>query len=67
MVPMDEPVRSVLTTSEVGERLKVSDETVLTYFKAGHLEGFRLPGGQIRVYADSVAKILHPSAEEVPS
>ena len=56
--------RSVLTTAQVSERLQVSDETVLTYFKNGYLEGFRLPGGQIRVYADSVAKMVHPSGDE---
>jgi excisionase family DNA binding protein len=60
---MAETVRSVLTTTQVAERLQVSDETVKNYYVNGDLEGFRLPGGHLRIFADSVAKILHPSTE----
>jgi excisionase family DNA binding protein len=43
-----------LTVSQVAQRLGVSIGTVRRWADAGHLEGFRTPGGQRRFNAEQV-------------
>ena len=38
----------LLTAREVAERLAVSTETVLRWYRRGEIPGIRLPGGAIR-------------------
>lgn len=61
---MPEPIKDLLTTTEVCNLLRVSDETVKTYILSGKLEGFKLPGGHFRIYADSVTAFMRPSRYE---
>jgi len=59
----DPTERPVLTTTEAGKILGLGDEAVKRYLQAGRLEGFKLPGGHYRVFADSVEKLMRPAAQ----
>jgi len=61
---MPEPIKDLMTTTEVANLLEVSDETVKSYILKGKLEGFKLPGGHFRIYSSSVAALMHPSEHE---
>jgi predicted site-specific integrase-resolvase len=53
--------RPTLSTTEAGQRLHVSHETVRRYYDAGLLEGYLTrpnKGGRLRVYVDSVEELL---------
>jgi excisionase family DNA binding protein len=57
-------VRAVLDTKQVGQILGVSDETVKRYLADGKVEGFRLPGGRWRIYADTVLALTTPDSPD---
>ena len=48
----------LLTTGEVAEQLRVSEETVRRYIEGGQLPAIRLPGGHYRVRQAAVTGIL---------
>lgn len=48
----------ILTVTEAAKRLRVSKTTVQIYFNNGLLDGYRLPSGFRRIYAESVAAML---------
>lgn len=47
-----------MSTTQAGEILSVSDETIKRYLANGKLEGFKLPGGYYRIYEDSVQSLM---------
>jgi excisionase family DNA binding protein len=51
--------RKLLTAKEAADLLHVTDETIRRYVDAGTLEGFRLPGNYVRVFADSVTALMN--------
>lgn len=57
----DSTERAVLTSTEAGKILSVSDETIRRYVSTGKLEGFTLPGGYYRVYRDSLDAMMSGS------
>ena len=46
--------RQALTLAQAADLLSVHADTIVKYLDAGDLDGFRLPSGHRRVYADSV-------------
>jgi excisionase family DNA binding protein len=55
----------LMTTREVAARLRLSPETVLRYWRAGELPGFRLRSNVLRFEETDVAAFLAASRREV--
>jgi excisionase family DNA binding protein len=55
--------RQVLSTTQAGKLLSVSDETIKRYLAAGTLKGFKLPGGYYRVFRDSVDALMDAGSQ----
>jgi excisionase family DNA binding protein len=53
-----------LTTSEAAEHLGVSLSTIRRWSDAGHLVGYRTPGGQRRFSTDQLDTFLHSLERE---
>jgi excisionase family DNA binding protein len=47
-----------LTTAEVAERLRVSPKTVRAWLEQGELRGFKLPGGEWRIWPAALGELL---------
>ena len=48
--------RAILTTREVAELLKVTQQTVKNYIYAGKLKSHKTPGGRHRIYRSNLIK-----------
>jgi excisionase family DNA binding protein len=57
--------RQLISCSVAGKRLNVTGDTVRKWLKLGKIEGLRIGGSTIRVYADSVEKLLGNQGMEV--
>lgn len=53
-VPTDH--KAILTTREVGELLKVTQQTIKNYIYAGKLKSTKTPGGRHRIYRSYLIK-----------
>lgn len=51
---MNPPEKAALTPAQAAHLLGVGVDAVTRYFDEGQLEGFRLPSGHRRIYAESV-------------
>ena len=48
--------KAILTTREVGELLKVTQQTIKNYIYAGKLKSTKTPGGRHRIYRSDLIK-----------
>ena len=48
--------KALLTTREVGELLKVTQQTIKNYIYAGKLKSTKTPGGRHRIYRSDLIK-----------
>mgnify|MGYP001136649487 CR=1 FL=1 len=55
---MNQPARLGLTVSQTARQLGVSISTVRRWSDAGHLHGFRTPGGQRRFTPEQLEEFL---------
>lgn len=51
-------MKSLMTTNEVAEILKVNQDTVQRYVKNGQLEAIRLNGKFLRIKPDSLERLI---------
>ena len=54
-VPTDQ--KTILTTREVAELLKVTQQTIKNYIYAGKLKSFKTPGGRHRICKSDLFKL----------
>lgn len=54
--------RKAIRVSTAAKSLDVTPQTVKRWIERQYLEGFKMPSGQWRVYADSVAKMRETTA-----
>lgn len=50
--------REVLTAAQVARLFSVGRTTVVTWLDRGEIDGFRTPGGHVRIYRDSLERYL---------
>lgn len=55
---------TALAIGKAARDLGVHRDTVRTYLEKGYLEGFRLPSGRWRVYAESLERLRRESGAE---
>lgn len=63
---MTEP-RETVTPQEASRITGQSISTLARYLRDGHVEGYTLPSGHRRYYADSVQAIIAPAGTPAPA
>ena len=62
-----DPQREVLTIAQACARTGVSRATIGNWIQAGQIEGYRTPGGRVRIYADTLYRPFPAPAPDQPA